>query len=127
MGVGKTIQAITISYLYIRDWPVLIITPSSLRFTWRDEIMNWLANIIKEEDIQIFTSSQDEFSTKAQVYIISYNIATRLAGIIDKKKFGIAIVDEAHYLKSRDVSIIFNSFIRNLIFRAKEREIWSQY
>ncbi|CDW72220.1 snf2 family n-terminal domain containing protein [Stylonychia lemnae] len=101
MGVGKTIQAISISYLYMKDWPILIITPSSLRFTWRDELMNWL-KFIKEEDIQVITSSQDSFSASCQVYIISYNIATRLAGLIDRKKFGICIVDEAHYLKSRD-------------------------
>eukprot|EP00347_Sterkiella_histriomuscorum_P021164 403335006 len=101
MGVGKTIQAISISYLYKKDWPLLIITPSSLRFTWRDELMNWLG-FIKEEDIQVLTSSQDCFSSTCQIYIISYNIATRLAGLIDRKKFGMTIVDEAHYLKSRD-------------------------
>jgi SWI/SNF-related matrix-associated actin-dependent regulator 1 of chromatin subfamily A len=50
MGVGKTIQAISISYLFRKDWPIMIITPSSLRYTWRDEIMNWLP-FIKEEDI----------------------------------------------------------------------------
>lgn len=32
MGVGKTIQAIAIAYLYRRDWPVVVICPSSLRF-----------------------------------------------------------------------------------------------
>ena len=36
------------------------------------------------------------------MFIFSYNIATRLAGIIGRRKFGIIIVDEAHYLKSRD-------------------------
>jgi len=42
MGVGKTIQAIAISYLYRKDWPVIIIVPSSLRYAWRDEIYKWL-------------------------------------------------------------------------------------
>ena len=105
MGVGKTIQAIAISYLYRRDWPILIITPSSLRFTWRDELMNWL-QFIKEEDIQIFTSSQDSFNSACSIFIISYNIATRLAGLIDRKGFKVAIADEAHYLKSRDVRAV---------------------
>lgn len=102
MGVGKTIQAISISYLYRKDWPILIITPSSLRFTWRDEIMNWLP-FIKEEDIQVITSSQDNFQHGCSIFIISYNVATRLAGVIDRRGFKIAIADEAHYLKSRDV------------------------
>ena len=105
MGVGKTIQAISISYLYRKDWPILIITPSSLRFTWRDEIMNWLP-FIKEEDIQVITSSQDNFQNGCSIFIISYNVATRLAGVIDRRGFKIAIADEAHYLKSRDVRYI---------------------
>jgi len=33
---------------------------------------------------------------------MSYNIGTRLAGIIGRKGFKVAIVDESHYLKSRD-------------------------
>jgi SWI/SNF-related matrix-associated actin-dependent regulator 1 of chromatin subfamily A len=45
MGVGKTIQAISIAYLFQKDWPVLIITPSSLKFSWRDEILTWIEHI----------------------------------------------------------------------------------
>ena len=34
MGVGKTIQAIGISYVFKDDWPFLIVCPSSLIFNW---------------------------------------------------------------------------------------------
>ena len=34
MGVGKTIQAIGISYVFKDDWPLLIVCPSSLVFNW---------------------------------------------------------------------------------------------
>ena len=44
MGVGKTIQAIAVSWLYRKDWPVIIIVPSSLRYAWRDEIYKWLGD-----------------------------------------------------------------------------------
>ena len=44
-GVGKTIQAISISYLFQRDWPVLIITPSSLKYSWRDELLTWIEHL----------------------------------------------------------------------------------
>jgi SWI/SNF-related matrix-associated actin-dependent regulator 1 of chromatin subfamily A len=43
MGVGKTIQAIAVSCVYQEDWPLLIVCPSSLRFTWQDELIKWLA------------------------------------------------------------------------------------
>lgn len=81
MGVGKTIQAICISYLYRKDWPVIVICPSSLRYNWRDEFLNWLT-FLKADDIQIFVSAQDDFNPKCCVFIISYNLAMRLAGII---------------------------------------------
>jgi SNF2 family DNA or RNA helicase len=45
MGVGKTVQAICIAYLYKNDWPMLIVTPASLKFIWRDEILKWLPSI----------------------------------------------------------------------------------
>jgi SWI/SNF-related matrix-associated actin-dependent regulator 1 of chromatin subfamily A len=63
MGVGKTIQAIAIAYLYRKDWPLVIICPSSLRLIWRDEILNW-CKVIKEEQIQILSSSYDDLNPK---------------------------------------------------------------
>jgi len=32
MGVGKTIQALGIAYVFKNDWPLLIIVPASLKF-----------------------------------------------------------------------------------------------
>ena len=62
MGVGKTIQAIGIMTIYKEDWPVLILCPSSVKFSWRDELKNWLSDIInlEKEDIQVFKSSKDK-------------------------------------------------------------------
>lgn len=34
MGLGKTVQALTIARYYMDDWPLLIVCPSSLRLTW---------------------------------------------------------------------------------------------
>lgn len=36
MGLGKTLQALTIAAYYRSEWPLLIVTPSSVRFTWRE-------------------------------------------------------------------------------------------
>jgi SWI/SNF-related matrix-associated actin-dependent regulator 1 of chromatin subfamily A len=41
MGVGKTIQSLGLAYIYKKDWPLLIICPSSLKFNWQDEILRW--------------------------------------------------------------------------------------
>lgn len=34
MGLGKTIQAICIATFYRKEWPLLVVVPSSVRFTW---------------------------------------------------------------------------------------------
>ncbi|ELA46072.1 hypothetical protein VCUG_02434 [Vavraia culicis subsp. floridensis] len=38
MGLGKTIQALSIALYYSLEWPLLIVAPASLLDNWRDEI-----------------------------------------------------------------------------------------
>ena len=101
MGVGKTIQSLAMAYLYRKDWPLLILCPSSLKWTWKDEILKWLDHL-SEDDIQVFMKGMDKFNPNVLIYIMSYNLATKLSKSIDGRKFGVVIADEAHYLKSRD-------------------------
>ena len=35
MGLGKTVQALCVASYYRKEWPLLIIAPSSLRLTWK--------------------------------------------------------------------------------------------
>ena len=34
MGLGKTIQAISLASYYRSDWPLLVVTPSSVKVSW---------------------------------------------------------------------------------------------
>lgn len=36
MGLGKTVQAICIAAYYRSEWPMLVVAPSSVRFTWAE-------------------------------------------------------------------------------------------
>jgi SWI/SNF-related matrix-associated actin-dependent regulator 1 of chromatin subfamily A len=43
MGLGKCIQAIALAAYYAaEDWPLLIVCPSSMRLTWKNELLKWL-------------------------------------------------------------------------------------
>ena len=53
----------------------------------------------------MFQKSTEDFDPNACIFIMSYVIATKLCKVIESKKFQIIICDEAHYLKSRDVSL----------------------
>ena len=101
MGVGKTVQAIGLSCLYQKDWPVLVICPSSLKFAWRDEINLWLSDILEKDDVQVIRHSKNGFKLDKKYYIISYDLSVRMIDKIIEKKFNYIIADEAHYLKSK--------------------------
>lgn len=88
-------------YMYRIDWPLIILCPSSLKYSWRDEILKWVSSI-KKHDIQLFKTGKDKFDDTAQIFIMSYDLATRRSDEIMKRSFKSAIADEAHYLKSRD-------------------------
>ncbi|GCB77235.1 hypothetical protein scyTo_0021079 [Scyliorhinus torazame] len=45
MGLGKTLQAICIAAIYRKEWPVLVIAPSSVRFTWAQDESHFLKNM----------------------------------------------------------------------------------
>ena len=101
MGVGKTIQALAISFLYRADWPLLVIAPSSLKLNWVDEIRRWLPGIGRSS-IGVMKDSKTAFSTQMKVYIMSYDLAKNVQDKLEKMEFKVVIADEAHYLKSRD-------------------------
>ncbi|CAK9175776.1 unnamed protein product, partial [Ilex paraguariensis] len=42
MGLGKTLQAIAVTSCIRESWPVLVLTPSSLRLHWASMIQQWL-------------------------------------------------------------------------------------
>ena len=66
MGVGKTVQAIALAYIYKQEWPLLIIAPSFLRMVWFRELEKWFQlpsfptyGLRGPVDIQIINSSRD--------------------------------------------------------------------
>ena len=76
MGVGKTIQAIGIAYIYRMDWPMLIVTPASLKFTWRDELLKWLPSL-RPIDIQLFKTGSESINLDCCIFIMSYDLARK--------------------------------------------------
>jgi SWI/SNF-related matrix-associated actin-dependent regulator 1 of chromatin subfamily A len=53
MGVGKTVEALAVAYLYQNEWPLLIICPSSLKYTWKEQILRWFRSV-REYEVQIY-------------------------------------------------------------------------
>lgn len=58
MGLGKTLQALSIAYYYKNEWPLLIVCPSSMRFPWIEEIEKWLPDI-QPDELNLIQSGTD--------------------------------------------------------------------
>ncbi|XP_043429218.1 DNA annealing helicase and endonuclease ZRANB3 isoform X2 [Prionailurus bengalensis] len=108
MGLGKTIQAIAIAYFYKEEWPLLIVVPSSLRYPWTEEMEKWIPEL-SPEDINVIQNKTDigRIAT-SKVTILGYGLLTTdaetLICALNNQNFKVVIVDESHYMKSRNAT-----------------------
>ncbi|KAI3686976.1 hypothetical protein L1987_80666 [Smallanthus sonchifolius] len=114
MGLGKTLQAIAVAACVHDSWPVLVLTPSSLRLQWASMIQQWLD--IPSSDILVVLSSYSgsnkggftiiPSNTKGNIRldglfnIVSYDAVPKLQGILMSSHFKVVIADESHFLKN---------------------------
>ncbi|XP_015108531.1 SWI/SNF-related matrix-associated actin-dependent regulator of chromatin subfamily A-like protein 1 [Diachasma alloeum] len=98
MGLGKTIQALGIAHYFKASWPLLIVTPSSIRYQWSEAIHDFLPSV-PYQHIFHYTSGRDRLE-KEKITIVSYDLLSRNITTFEKKSFGFVIFDESHTLKS---------------------------
>jgi SWI/SNF-related matrix-associated actin-dependent regulator of chromatin subfamily A-like protein 1 len=101
MGLGKTIQAIACAAYYRRDWPVLIITPSTARLNWQSEVLTWMCpDMIAPNDVTLVEGTSHALSRSHKIVIMSYSLLDKMAEKLKNRGFNIIIADESHYLKN---------------------------
>uniref|UniRef100_A0A9J7YZE2 Zinc finger, RAN-binding domain containing 3 n=1 Tax=Cyprinus carpio carpio TaxID=630221 RepID=A0A9J7YZE2_CYPCA len=108
MGLGKTIQAISVACIFKQEWPLLIVVPSSLKYPWIEELEKWIPEL-DPRDINLVESKTDTMSiSTSKVTILGYGLLTTdarpLLEALNKQRFAVILVDESHYLKSRNAA-----------------------
>lgn len=109
MGLGKTLQGLAIASYYKNEWPLFIITPSSVKFMWKQSAQRWVSNTIRklcydcsdvEEYIQVIENSRQPINTEAKIVISSYDLLSKNIDEISRHEFKVVIADESHLLKT---------------------------
>ncbi len=108
MGLGKTLQTIALLLWRKRGGqtaPALIVAPSSLLYNWQAELAQYApeltvavlegAQAVRETHIDAIRRAGD-----VDVLITSYPLLRRDIGQIERIAFGVAILDEAQYIKN---------------------------
>ncbi|KFQ17496.1 SWI/SNF-related matrix-associated actin-dependent regulator of chromatin subfamily A-like 1, partial [Merops nubicus] len=97
MGLGKTIQAICIAAYYRQEWPLLVVTPSSVRFTWAEAFHRWLPSL-RPGSTNVIVTGKDNL-TASLINIISFDLLSKMDKQL-KSTFQVVIIDESHFLKN---------------------------
>ncbi|XP_076603149.1 SWI/SNF-related matrix-associated actin-dependent regulator of chromatin subfamily A-like protein 1 [Chaetodon auriga] len=98
MGLGKTVQAICIAAYYRTEWPLLVVAPSSVRFTWAEAFRRWLPSL-NADSINVVVKAKDNLRS-GLVNIISYDLLSRTDRQQPGHPFNVLIMDESHFLKN---------------------------
>ncbi|NXX47569.1 SMAL1 protein, partial [Tricholaema leucomelas] len=97
MGLGKTIQAICIAAYYRNEWPLLVVTPSSVRFTWAEAFHRWLPSL-RPGSTNVIVTGKDNLAASL-INIVSFDLLSKMDKQL-KSTFRVVIIDESHFLKN---------------------------
>ena len=106
MGLGKTITSLAIMANYEDEWPLLILCPASLRYTWPEEIEKFFPSL-PPQSIYVAKGFQDVGFTKrkdVKVLILTYSLFQERSAVqqaLKSMEWKCIIADESHNLKSR--------------------------
>ncbi|KAG7353456.1 helicase [Nitzschia inconspicua] len=109
-GLGKSATSLAIMTHYREEWPLLILCPSSLRFTWPGEIEKFLPELSPSAVyvVQGFDDAdfyENEWKRKRiKIVVASYSLLQKrsaAARVLQEFKFKCVIADESHNLKQK--------------------------
>ena len=112
MGLGKTLQALALAAQYREDWPVLVVCPSSLRWLWKEQALQWL-DVLRPCEVQVIKKGSEQLNPDCRMWIISYNLLAsdanrgKFTQRPDGKPHGMVIADESHNIKEQSCPTLF--------------------
>ncbi|KAM6958317.1 DNA annealing helicase and endonuclease ZRANB3 isoform 1-T1 [Tautogolabrus adspersus] len=108
MGLGKTVQAIAVAYAFRKEWPLLVVVPSSLKYPWIEELERWIPELQPGDINLVENKSHTMGISSSKVTVLGYGLLTTdarpLVEALSRQRFAVVVVDESHYFKSRNAA-----------------------
>jgi len=100
MGTGKTVTVSAVINADPAIRQILVICPNSLKINWQRELERWLIRK-RTYAIPLTGSGENRYSLpNAEIIILNYEMVKKFREAIDKIKWDLLVVDEAHYVKN---------------------------
>ena len=110
MGLGKTVTSLAIMTYYKQEWPLLILCPASLKYTWPGEIEKFLPSLPPSavyvvngfDDADFYENTAKR--SQIQIVVASYSLLqnrSAAAKTLQQFQFQCVIADESHNLKQK--------------------------
>lgn len=104
MGLGKSLEMLSLIVSDEKQMPTIIIVPTSLIYNWEAEIKKWAKDIPYKTIIGSIEERHELIkaidSEKKCIYITSYDTYRNDVKLYLDKRFRFAILDEAQYIKN---------------------------
>ncbi|OAY73533.1 putative SMARCAL1-like protein [Ananas comosus] len=93
-------RAIAVAACFPDAWPVLVITPSSLRLHWASVVLSQSGGSNKAGFKVVYSNSKSKIHLDGVFNIISYDVIPKIQDILLNSEFKIVVADESHFLKN---------------------------
>ena len=98
MGLGKTMQAIATAFYYFDDWPLLVVSPASVKFQWTEALIDWVPSLERSDIREIDSRKQSKDIKQSNLVVItSYDSIHKVEQYLKQPKC--VILDECHMVK----------------------------
>lgn len=96
MGLGKTVQVLALFSRIGKNFPLLIVAPSSLLYQWKKEIESFLPGY----PVTLYTK-ENEVIPNQGIVITSYAILRRRVEALSNIEFEVLVLDESSAIKTK--------------------------
>ena len=97
MGIGKSAEAVRACDI-VGATKILVLCPGNARVNWQREFQRFSP---MDRSCRAVMPGEKVQSIRADILILSYEMATAAAEELKRRHYDVAILDEAHYLKER--------------------------